>query len=594
VKASDIVPVEADRLPRGLVSLYHRYAFTTIDTKAGYAYDSLDGWTTVSAHAMNVLRESIAPLRTSDPKLYLAESEWLEKMGVCWRARGLGAATKWEPQTTYDANQAAVIGRDLHDLGQELVGRLKTLTRAEAKRLHDDGTIPVAHGKGSPLWYNANDRHAAVCLAAISERCRNYDEFEYRMTHVAETRVPISLVSYIRLQAGRKPMPNYVIDVDHLVEKGTRLGPKVRTIQALPFGLNYLGAGAGNLIKWAMQSDPGMSGNITDALNISRTFGTILATDLATYDDTVSAESDAAWAYSIYEPCLKVCVQLGILTSARARLLMEIEERVRFMGLLCPPRRMGLGAELVPTAGRIKSGKRMTSIEGTTINRCRIRAKMRKHRIKGTSVNWGDDTVILTHEKMSQLKAFIEDTEFGGFKETPADDASFLMKRLPFGYGYLGRMMLGTIDREMNAEPDNMMTAALGIATRRAILQGHPLAHVYDDWLKTTPSRRLRLAHALALGADYRNLMRTVAALAESKGANWDAMMEVINRAEQAGLITPALAAEVRLIAEKVAIANEPPYGIFRADAVTMPLVAAERYLHAQAYTTQEQVRRAA
>jgi hypothetical protein len=92
--------------------------------------------------------------------------------------------------------------------------------------------------------------------------------------------------------------------------------------------------------------------------------------------------------------------------------------------------------------------------------------------------NYGDDTLLLCNSP-AVVDRWVEDEEMFGFRETVAADATFLMKRVPYGYSYLGRMVMSSINREAQHEPANTLAAAAAFATRRALLNGHPLADRY-------------------------------------------------------------------------------------------------------------------
>jgi len=117
------------------------------------------------------------------------------------------------------------------------------------------------------------------------------------------------------------------------------------------------------------------------------------------------------------------------------------------------------------------------------------------------AINFGDDTVILTNS------ADLETTwnahpSMLGFNEEPAMDTAFLMRRLEpnTGYAYLGRMLIGCINKEAKHEPSSTATAAAAIAVRFSLLHGSPLQSAFWPSLRagSTHSPRLRGAVAVA------------------------------------------------------------------------------------------------
>jgi hypothetical protein len=114
------------------------------------------------------------------------------------------------------------------------------------------------------------------------------------------------------------------------------------------------------------------------------------------------------------------------------------------------------------------------------------------------AINYGDDTVVFSDDAVA-IDSWLEAPEAYGFKEEAAADSTFLMKRLPFGYSYLGRMVMGSIDREPAHEPETPLDAAAAFAIRRDLLTGHPSANAYLGILDNLPSpERFSMAVKLA------------------------------------------------------------------------------------------------
>jgi len=88
---------------------------------------------------------------------------------------------------------------------------------------------------------------------------------------------------------------------------------------------------------------------------------------------------------------------------------------------------------------------------------------------------------------------------FIGLNEEAAPDSSFLMRRIPAGYSYLGRMVAASINREMSHEPSSSLSAAAAFCTRFFLLKGHPLQDSFFPALRLYGGpQRMRTAVAVA------------------------------------------------------------------------------------------------
>lgn len=229
-----------------------------------------------------------------------------------------------------------------------------------------------------------------------------------------------------------------------------------------------------------------------------------VAEDLSGYDDSVTLSTVAACSQKLMIPLAEEAVRMGLLTAEEVQLIAATEEYLLRAEILTPPT-SGLGsvgAQLMDRAGGIVSGHRLTSFFGSLINLARIRYLTREAGVKARAVVFGDDTVVVfasRQDREKYEKALATRQERLGFKSTVAPDVSFLMKRAFGGYGYVGRMLISTLQREVGSEPTNVHVAALGICARRKILEGHPAAWVFDHFLSSSNKCGDRLAGAYAL-----------------------------------------------------------------------------------------------
>jgi hypothetical protein len=194
------------------------------------------------------------------------------------------------------------------------------------------------------------------------------------------------------------------------------------------------------------------------------------------------------------------------MTLSERELLLQLDYENQRRPILSPPGDRAYAALLVDRVGGIQSGERLTSFKGTTINSVRIQAKMRRLGIRGDYTNFGDDMTISANDPKLRDK-WLSLPDWLGFEEEVAPDLSFLMKRIPYGYAYLGRMLSSTINKEVRREPASVTQAAAGIAVRHFLLEGHPLQSQYKVILRRHGTPRIQMALALADAASPRDLL---------------------------------------------------------------------------------------
>jgi hypothetical protein len=302
--------------------------------------------------------------------------------------------------------------------------------------------------------------------------------------------------TYMRVQgSGKQRLVRYLDAEGGLHEYDDEWGfyPKTRRVQATGFVFNFRLSPVSNVITEVVKTmDVGALTPFDTVLEDSRTRPDVygLANDFSEYDDSIGSETLLVFIDEIWKPSCLALQRRGYLTKQEVDFTIDLLSRSLFLPLLMPPVKRDEAARLVQRHGGIPSGIRPTSLMGTLINLA-IRAWQRDQvRVPSSFVRtyaFGDDSLLLV--KRDWEKRLVSAPLPPGLNETTPPDVTYLMKRIPTGYGYLGRMVMSTIQKEARNEPKNGMIAALGVAARRIILQGHPLAQEYDNWLKMMGGR---------------------------------------------------------------------------------------------------------
>jgi hypothetical protein len=308
-----------------------------------------------------------------------------------------------------------------------------------------------------------------------------------------------------------------------------------------------------------------------------------IAVDLKGYDDSVSIETLDVYRDAVIKPTLDALVRRRIIDVRERSLLMELDYHTQRLPILVPPWSTSYGATLVQTCGGISSGERLTSQKGSDINRVRIDEKMKRLGIKGASTNFGDDTTVSSDEK-SLAERWMAANDMFGFKEELAPDVSFLMKRMPWAYAYLGRMLLSTINREPNKEPPNVVAAAAGIAIRDELLEGHPLRSHYKRILRANGNDRIVAAVEMA------DVMSTVDLLVAAHRMKmeqdvYENTAEGIDDLEERGLLTGDEMNRLRVQQEAYEERFQMTFAEYVRSVRAMTLREAEKYIRIRSYT---------
>lgn len=580
-------PVKHGRLEPTLEKTYARYAFEPIEAVGGFAYDSISEWASTCQNLINAGEEAI--LTIEDPELRESERDHLRKMVVCWRDKGYGSLVTEEGVKVRNREQAEFLRAALTRRGKAVAAALRAMTNEEITSLWGSAPVPIASGKGAPYWFSSQHKEAAVWLAKIAEGSGSYKECVDRVWSVGSARIRPVITCYLRVQGAAKPQPAYYFNGTYLEPAPRRFGPKIRKVQALPFVFNWFFVRVAWVMKAAMMTSfPGNTGRIADALALATKYKYAYAYDLANYDDTVAWETDRLYAEVVLTPALAVLRERGLLNAKTIRLILEIDEAESRMPILTPPHSRHDAAEIVETLGGIRSGQRLTSDKGTHINAARAEALCAMIGWDAVVINWGDDTVILTNDP-SKAAAYAELAGGPGFNETKADRASFLMRDIRGGYGYLGRMLASSINKEARFEPRSLEVAALGLRARADLLKTHPLGEsTFWSCIQAAGSKRLTAAAMLAQHAPIQTLMDIVS----------NTQLTGLERLRLAGLLTrtiddfetegnysPETMARLKALADPLTERVYMSANQFQAHMDAIPVTEAARQIRRGAYT---------
>jgi len=474
-------------LPKALESLYTAYSFKSADSAPAFAYDTIREWERMTERLQDGLYHAIGKIRTLDRRLAAQEEEFCDKLAVCWRLRGLG--TLFVPDTdalsAYNTVQADALHQELAKRGRYYAAAILAMPAEQLAQLYYGASLRLDKGKGAPFWFPSTEKEVTFAIQRLYQDGGDLDEYVSDCANAGQAKLPTYLQSsYIRIQSNRNPLDRVVLQDGHLAVAGERFGPKIRRIAAQPFVLNHLWAPAGNVLRTIMAGSPDnrTTGTIEPAIAAARSHKYTAAIDLKAYDTTVSYELLMTLHDVLLRPSLDALVQRGVMQSRDRDILLDADRRTQEMAILLPPRQMAESAYIVAARGQTRSGENLTSWKGTEINRARCNLKLRDvERSTGKAVhaiNYGDDTVIFANDALA-IDAWLREPEAYGFKEEAAADTTFLMRRLPGGYSYLGRMLMGSINREPAHEPETVLDAAAAFTLRQGLLTGHPMAAEY-------------------------------------------------------------------------------------------------------------------
>jgi len=587
-------------LPPSLAALYHAYSFGDADKSPAFAYDSVEQWRQVTEVAQARLSEVVARLGPVDGRLAAQEAEFMEKLGVCWRLRGQGTLYEPDPKTAYttrNAVQAAKLAGWLRVQGKYYVARLQAMDLAELRALYDGAPLKLNKGKGAPYWNPGSDKEVTFAYGKLAQGCRSYTELETRVRNAASARLPMVQTSYTRIQSARGSRPRVIVIQGKLQLNGERFGPKIRRIAAQPFAVNHLWAGVGNVLRTLMATKPGgrTTGTPDTAMRLAKERKYAVAVDLKSYDTTVAIETLDMVSSMVMAPALEVLVRRGIIPSHFANLLLDCDWHTQRLSIILPPRTLSEAAFITEAEGQTRSGENLTSWKGTVINDTRCEAKIQELRLSksATTVNYGDDTMLFTDSK-EDVDRWLENDKMFGFNEEAAPDATFLMRRMPQGYSYLGRMVMGSIDREPAHEPANIVSAAAAFAIRNELLTGHPAQrHYYEIMREVMGPTRLQVAVDIArANADPVALaIQAYRMTPQEKGQQKDDRLDALRALASQPGVTPGTAmnaarAVLWIEQQETALGSQIQWKQFQTTSSGLSYSQAEALIRDRAYTT--------
>lgn len=581
--------IEASALPRHLVQTYQSYAFAPVDERAGFAYDTAAEWAACAAHFADVLEAGLATL--NDPALVAQERETIRKGMVCWRDKGQGSLVVSDAALLLRNNldQALSLRSRFVRMGGEYAALVRNAPRSVLTELMWGAEVPINKGKGAPTWHPGSDKTSAIALAAVVEGSSTAARMIEAVRTAASATLPIMITSYMRIQATDKVQPLWTMSGGRLQITGTRKGVKTRRVQALSFVMNYLVSQVAPVLRWCLKKRTSRnSGRIAEAQAAVRQYRYSAAVDLSAYDDSVGVETLRMYRELVLVPVYSALRYQGLLTSAEMGILLDLDSMIQSLPLLAPPDNPLFGAMLFPRHGGIVSGERLTSQKGTDINRERIDAKAHAVGMVGSFFNAGDDTIVCTDDRAA-LDRYLALTKHDGFTETVGADLAFLMRRLPQGYAYLARMTFNTLNRERSHEPNSYALAAAGIAIRRELLIGHPLAHLYDVCLKTSPSPRLRAAAYLSTASSVYDLLLAATTTSARRSDDTTSLEQETELALETGLLGQEQHSALLQRLTALEARSVMRFGELRSEARELGASAGARYIQSTAYTTIKQ-----
>jgi hypothetical protein len=578
--------------PPAIVSQYQKLSFKAVDDAPAFAYDSIDEWKRLMGGIQDRFHSAIRPLAITDPRLFLQEHEFEGKMGVCWRAKGMGSLYDPDPAhySCRNSDQAAALRPELRREGARIISQLNRAGADTVRQWYDESILKLFKHKGAPYFLPGTDTDSMYAMHRICAGCTSVAQVERRMREVAGGRFGLVQLSFTRVQSSAKELDNVTITDGYLAYAGKRWGPKIRRVGAQPQMTNHFCAGVGNVLLSAMVTDPRTTGK-HDLVNAAiGQYKYALAIDLSSFDTTVAGESIDAIDEEVIIPVIDWLYQHGIMPSWMRSLLIDIEHRVNHCPIIVPPWTPSEVARMVDAYGQNRSGIRYTSFIATTINKCQAEVKLR--RCGGTEkdsliVNYGDDTVLFTN-KLSVIDNWVQRSTMNGFNSTIAPDTTFLMKRFPYGYSYFGRMVMGCINNESGKEPNNILAAAASFRTRYDLLTGHPLQDEFWRVLGDGNTGSERLDEAIRIAREPGMSAVDLAFIASSTmGVNPTTASRVEDTQEQLSKTkqTTAVLALRQFLAEKGLDSRVTArWGEFQRTAMEWDLKTSERYFKERAY----------
>lgn len=487
-------PIPRARLPRSLAELYRRYAFQGTIPTAGFYWDTAGEW----AERANAIYEEVetcikAGLMPKD--LAAIERKEARKALVNWRDRGVGAMYQEADVVQHGADQAEFIRAKLRERCAAYKRLLASTPDDALRDAYWSARVPINRGKGAPAYYPSGDRLGALKLAGAAFSSRALAELKANTIAVAGGDL-WCLTAYERIQGAdpQKEVPAYRLDAGRIVPAGTRIGPKVRLINAAPFGLNVALTGTLGVLKYLQRRlDEQATGQFASARAyfFKTRAENVVASDFSRYDETISLETRDALLSEILSPMHQLITSRVTDAPWPGSMADEIYYEYGRMPLLIPPTNLEDGALLQSIIGRNRSGEKYTSWTATEVGLAYQHARADALGLNIRVVVQGDDAVIWSPN--SQLAdRWNSDEHTYGFAIKAEVEPIFLMRDIRTGRGLYARMLAGTLNREVTREPTTVAQAAAGALSRMAMLSP-ALAERYLNFIETTLGPKGRL-----------------------------------------------------------------------------------------------------
>jgi len=486
--------VERNRLPRSLVRLYDTYRTRATEPRAAFAYDTFTEWRDGMSRMLDIVRPSLLRLAESDAALAAQENEFIEKAQVNWRYRGLNSLVIDDPMSVSCINPAQAMGlrAQFETLRNEQLAWLDGVSDDNLSSIVARAPVRMDRGKGAPYWVPSTDHQGAIALRRLAQQWYNLDGLVGSLGSLTKHRPPVlAQTSYMRIQGSRDGKP------------------KVRRIAAIGFVFNHNWVPYAETLRASMKSEH--TGDPRDTLREARLWRHAYSLDLKSFDTTVAYEtlrllSDIVimpFVTQLYHRMHRVAKSIAM-TLPSPSFMRSLDEAIITMDVLAPSVDNRYAADLIEALGQIHSGENPTSYKGTRIRRCHCRAKMQYLGYEwgrdAITHNYGDDTILFCNDSRV-AEDWFNSPDYLGLREVAAPDATFLMRRIPNGHSYLGRMLASTINREPRMEPEHALRCACSIAVRYHLLRGHPLQHLYLPALRAYGGpRRFQDAVRIASG----------------------------------------------------------------------------------------------
>jgi len=467
-------PLRRNQVSNRLIDAYTELAWTPVDEIGGFLYHDLDGW----VHLANAMREFVYPLLSSSslPEGWKQEElNELEKGMVCWRDRGYGSLVYQEPPFTSNRDQARLLRFAIGSIRAKLIAALKAGAIAARPLV----VIPTNKGKGAPLWAPGTDRTAAFALALPYAEGLRLGEIDEWLETYAHRGLGGCLTSYMRVQGGRKPTP-YVAPIGtQLYIIGEQIRAKVRRVDGFSYS-KQLGAAAYHTILRQLMNEafPYSMGTVTNVQANMSGFKNAYATDVSTFDDSISWQLQQAVTTDLHEPLAVAMAEMGLISEYERDYTIEYEHWVPYAPILAPSSYLYEPVRLVDRRGGVPSGSRGTSNNDTLYNLARIMACHKELGFNAEIHVFGDDTLLLSDQELPSN--YVEWNKDAGFDLKLAGAPIFLQRMMPLGCTLFARMVVACLNREARFEASSVLHLAVGIRVRKELLRSHPL---YDMFL---------------------------------------------------------------------------------------------------------------